>query len=79
MSFNLILKNEIIKKTINKKFAKENKQQKKREGLKFDKKNSIRMKSKKNYISQTKKIVIKRIRTKVERLKNHRGEIKNHL
>ena len=37
------------------------------------------MKSKKNYISQTKKIVIKRIRTKVERLKNHRGEIKNHL
>jgi hypothetical protein len=36
-------------------------------------KNTIRMKSKKNYISQTKKIVIKRIRTKVERLNNHRG------
>jgi hypothetical protein len=68
-----------LKKLLIKKLAKENKQQKKQGGLIFDKKNSIRMKSKKNYISQTKKIIIKRIRTKVERLKNHRGEIKNHL
>jgi predicted transcriptional regulator len=68
-----------LKKLLIKKLVKENKQKKKQGGLKFDQKNSIRMKSKKIYISQTKKIVIKRIRTKVERLKNHRGEIKNHL
>jgi hypothetical protein len=37
----------------------------------------MRMKCKK--IILNKKISIKKIRTKLERLKNHRGKIENHL
>jgi hypothetical protein len=50
MSFNLILKDEIVKKPINKKAFK---RKKKKVGLKFDRKKPMRIKSKKK-ISQTK-------------------------
>jgi len=54
MSSNLILKDEIVKKPINKKALKRKKTTKKiNMGLKFDRKNPMRMKSKKQ-ISQTK-------------------------
>jgi hypothetical protein len=46
-------------------------------GLKFDRKNPMRMKSKKKYRKQ-KQISIKKIKTKLERLKNQ-GGIQNHF
>jgi hypothetical protein len=48
MSSNLILKDEIVKKPINKKAFK----RKKKVELKFDRKNPMRMKSKKKYRKQ---------------------------
>jgi len=67
------LKDEIVKKPINKKAFK----RKKKMGLKFDRKNPMRMKSKKKYRKQ-KQISIKKIKTKLERLKNQ-GGIQNHF
>jgi len=67
MSSNLILKDEIIKKKpLIKKLVKEKKQ---KIGLKSDRKKPNEDKIKK--ILQTKKITIKKIRTKLEKLKNH--------
>jgi len=62
----------LLKNLLIKKLSKEKKM-----GLKFDRKNPMRMKSKKKYRKQ-KQISIKKIKTKLERLKNQ-GGIQNHF
>jgi len=63
------LKDEIVEKTINKKLAK--KINKKRMGLNYDIKKTWEGWNLKKQLSRTKKNAIKRIVTKLERLKNH--------
>ena len=65
-----LLKNLLIKKL--------SKEKKKKVGLKFDRKNPMRMKSKKKYRKQ-KQISIKKIRTELERFKNQGGNSKSFL
>ena len=70
MSSNLILKDEIVEKTINKKTWK--KRTTKKNGAKIWQEETQRgWNLKKNVVN--KKITIKRIRTELERLKNHKG------